>query len=249
MPTQIKEPVESFVSESLGRFITWLDRNGTSGYDPYDIWSGRYGVWVRGLYYRHGKLAAPGLAPLLLVDKLAPGLTTMVAAKKKYATSHAHLILAYLNLYEIQGEVSWLTRAKVLAEELDQIKTTRYAGDGWGYPFDWRNRRGLWIKGTPYITVTPYAFEALLKLYEITRLDVYKDRLLTIICFAYRGLNNSQRRSDSLASSYSPLDNSRIVNASAYRAFLLIKASNVFGLKDERVLAEKFFSDFRLGQT
>lgn len=227
------------MSESLIRFTAWLDR-GTDGHDPYDLWSTKYGLWARGLYYRYGKLAAPGLAPLLLADKISPGLVTFATPKKKYATSHAQVILAYLNLYELQGDAAWLTRAKVLADELDQMKTTGYAGDAWGYPFDWQNRRGLWPAGTPYITVTPYAFEALLKLNELTHDGLYKDRVLSVIRFVYKGLNYSQRPTGSLASSYSPLDDSRIVNASAYRAFVLIRAFEKFGLKDEKELAQKF---------
>lgn len=240
MPTDIKEHTSSFADESLSRFVQWLDRQGAEGHDPYDIWSTRYGLWARRLYYRHGSAAAPVIAPLLLADRLTPGLASLVTPKKKFATAHAQLALAYLDLYGHQGDEMWLDRAKALADELDQMKTTGYAGDGWGYPFHWQNRRGLWLKGTPYITVTPYVFEALLKLYEITGMDLYKNRLWPVISFAHRGLNNSQRRSGSLASSYSPLDSSRIVNASAYRAFLLIKASDVFGLKEERILAEKF---------
>ena len=44
---------------SISRFISWLDRNGTAGYDPYDLWSTKYGIRARRMFYRYGKLAAP----------------------------------------------------------------------------------------------------------------------------------------------------------------------------------------------
>ncbi len=239
MPAIAKDPLTERLGDSFNRFTRWLDETGTSGHDPYDIWSTPYGLWARGLFYRYGKVAAPGIAPLLLADKFIPGLVAFTTSKKAYATSHAHLILAYLNLYETRGAEAWISRSKVLADELDRMKTTGYAGDGWGYPFDWQNRRGLWLRGTPYITVTPYVFDALLRLYQVTQDDHYKSRLLSVVGFAHKGLNNSQRPSGSVASSYSPLDNSRIVNASAYRAYVLTKASDEFGLVDESKLADK----------
>jgi len=223
---------------SISRFIAWLDSNGTAGYDPYDLWSTKYGTHARRLFYRYGKVAAPLVAPLVLTDRLTPSAARIAVPKKRYATSHAHLILGYLALHSgnFSGREDWLDRAEHLAEELDQMKISGYSGDCWGYPFDWENRRGLWPRNTPLITVTPYCFEALLAPYDATGNAVYLERARSVLRFAVEDLNNTQRSSGAVASSYSPLDRSLVINASAYRAFLLIKGGQLFGDEGARAL-------------
>ena len=51
-------------------FLAWLDR---AGYDPYDIWGTRYGLWARKVYYAKGKLGVPLVAPLVAVDLFCQG--------------------------------------------------------------------------------------------------------------------------------------------------------------------------------
>lgn len=221
------------LDESIRKFIGWLDRNGTAGYDPYDLWSTRFGTRARRLYYRFGNTAALLSAPLVLADQLAPRAARIGIPKKTYATAHAHLILAYLNLYESGfngGE--WLDRARSLAVELDRMKIDGYSGDCWGYPFDWENRRGFWPKNTPLITVTPYCFEAYCRLYEAAGEEIYSERAFSIMNFALRDLKNTIRPSGAIASSYSRLDESLVINASAYRAFVLMKSSVLFSTGD-----------------
>ena len=107
-------------------------------------------------------------------------------AKKRYPTSHAHLVLAFLDLHsgDFGERVGLLGQARLLGNELDEMKISGFSGDCWGYPFDWENRRGLWPKNTPLITVTPYAFEALLALHEATGEAIYLDRARSVLKFA-----------------------------------------------------------------
>ena len=211
----------------IRRFLEWLDRNGTAGYDPYDLWSTPVGLKTRRLYYRIGKLAAPFVAPMLLMDVAVPALARFATTKKPYATSHSHLILGLLNLHDKGLYVNGPDRVLALADELDQMKSIGYSGDCWGYPFDWQNRRGLWPKGTPLITVTPYAFEAYLGLYEANEDERFLERASSILDFALQDLNNTERSDKTIASSYSPLDNSVVVNASAYRAYVLLRGNKL----------------------
>jgi len=215
---------------SLNKFISWLELNGTAGYDPYDLWSTRYGIRARRLYYRFGKAAALPVAPLVLADRFVPAASRIGIAKKRYATSHAHLILGYLDLHSVgfYGRTDWLDRSKILAEELEGLKCPNYSGDCWGYPFDWENRRGLWPRNTPLITVTPYCFEALLALNEATGDPAYFDKVRSVLRFALSDLNNIERPSGAVASSYSPRDRGLVINASAYRAFVLVKGGKIF---------------------
>ena len=215
---------------SINKFIAWLECNGTAGYDPYDLWSTRYGIKARRLYYRYGKPAALPVVPLVLADRFIPMAARCGVAKKRYAMSHAHLILGYLDLYSagVDKETDWLNKAGLLTDELDRIKPRGYSGDCWGYPFDWENRRGLWPKNTPLITVTPYCFEALVSMYQVSGDTKYMEHARSVLRFAIHDLNNTDRPGGAVASSYSPLDRSLVINASAYRAFLLVKGGQLF---------------------
>ena len=225
---------------SIRRFLDWLDHSGMSGYDPYDLWSTDYGVRARRLYYKYGGAAAVVSAPLLLADRLFPKLARRSVEKKRYATSHAHVILGLLNLHAIREfDGDHLTRAKELGEELDELKIEGYSGDCWGYPFDWENRRGLWPKNTPLITVTPYGFEANVALYDVTNDERYLDRARSVVEFAVNDLNITERLDGSAASSYSTLDHSFVINASAYRAFVLITGGRLFGNKQADDLGQR----------
>jgi hypothetical protein len=229
-----------FFEKSIRRFLAWLDHNGTSGYDPYDLWSTAYGVRARRLFYRYGGPAAVIAAPLVLADRIFPEAVRYRIKKKRYATSHAHLILGLLELKAAGfNENDHLSNAVALGEELDEIKISGYSGDCWGYPFDWENRRGLWPKNTPLITVTPYGFEANWALYKATENESYQNRARSVIDFALHDLNNTERHDGSIASSYSPLDNSLILNASAYRAFVLIAGAQTFSDEVSKELARK----------
>lgn len=225
---------------SVEKFVAWLDNNGASGYDPYDLWSTRYGCFARRLFYKFGKAAAPVVAPIVIADSLFPTAARLGRKKRTYATSHAHLILSFLDLHEIGFRgVDWIARAARLAKELDLMGTETRSGFGWGYPFDWQNRRGLWPKGTPLITVTPYCFEAYLRLHDATGEEHYLAMARSAAQFALDGLNNSERRGGAVASSYSPLDRSLVINASAYRAFVLATAASRFPMSQAAELSDR----------
>ena len=44
------------VTEGIGRFAAWLDKNGFASFDPYDVWGTKYGVFARRMYYEKGKI-------------------------------------------------------------------------------------------------------------------------------------------------------------------------------------------------
>jgi hypothetical protein len=225
---------------SIRRFLEWLDHSGTSGYDAYDLWATDYGIRSRRMFYELGKPAAVFAVPLIIADRLFPQAARRSIEKKQYATSHAHLILGLLNLHALPAfDGDQLAQAKKLGEELDNLKIKGYSGDCWGYPFDWENRRGLWPKDTPLITVTPYGFEANLALYDVTNDERYLDRARSVVEFALHDLNTTERLDGSVASSYSPLDHSLVINASAYRAFVLIMGGRLFANKKAAGLGQR----------
>ncbi len=225
--------IEVVLEAGCERFVEWLDGVGYASYDPYDLWGTRYGLWSRKVYYAKGMLGIPWVAPLVAVDILCPSLRRLFVEKDRFATCDAQLLLAFLNLFHITGEKKHLDRAVVLGDEILEYSIPGYRGPCWGYPFDWQNNKDeVWPKDTPYITCTPYCYEAFLGLLEATGEVRYRNLAAQIAEFIFGDLKNLPSGPNSAAGSYSPYDTRQVVNATAYRAYILADAGRRFGRDD-----------------
>jgi hypothetical protein len=215
------------------RFLGWLDRAGYESYDPYDLWGTRYGLWSRKVYYAKGKLGIPLVLPLVAVDLLCPSLRGLFVRKERFATADAQLLLGFLNLYQVTGGKKFLERAVALGGEIMGYAVPGFRGPCWGYPFDWQNNKdAVWPKNTPYITCTPYCYEAYLGLLEATGDAKYRELVAGIAEFVHGDLKDIPTGPNSAAGSYSPFDKRQVVNATAYRAYVLADAGMRFRRKD-----------------
>jgi hypothetical protein len=218
---------------AIHRFIAWLDREGLESYDPYDIWGTRYGLWSRKVYYGSRWLGTPLVAPLVLIDFICPAARKYLVQKQRFATADAQILLGYINLYEITSDPQYLVRAIALGDEILGYAISGYHGPCWGYPFDWQRDSGtVWVRNTPYITCTPYCYEAFLRLSEVTHEPRYLTIIQGIAEFVFRDLRDTKTSLTASAGSYSPHDSGKVINASAYRAWLLIDAGRRFDRAD-----------------
>ena len=230
---------------SVDKFCSWLGGTGGLSYDPYDISGTKYGRWARRTYYKKNPLGSLLSAPLVLTEILCPSARSVLVRKNRYATADAQRALAFLNLYELRrgqerseasvsvGEEhssqAYLRNAKDLAAGLLEQSIPGYSGHCWGYPFDWQHVNGLMAKGTPHITATPYCYEVFVRLFDLTGEAQYLEVARSIASFVFNNLNDTPRGDDAAASSYTPTDQTKVVNASAYRAFVLFDAAHRFG--------------------
>jgi hypothetical protein len=224
---------------AIRAFLAWLERHGVDSHDPYDLWGTSYGLWARRLYYARNPLGALAIAPLVAAEVLLPGAARLLVTKQRFATAEAQLALAFLNLHAVSGERPYLESADHGARRLLDLSIPGYSGHCWGYPFDWQNNRGLWKRDTPFITSTPYCFEAFLGVADATGSQEHFDVAASIARFVARDLNESRVSADASAGSYSPNDQTQVVNASAYRAFVLFEASRRFGNDEYRDMAAR----------
>jgi len=97
-------------------------------------------------------------------------------------------------------------------------------------------------KNTPFATVTPYCFEAFLMLYDITGLNKYLDISFSISKFIDKDINYKSNINQTLSASYSPFDNTSVINSSAYCAYILIESYKRFGVVEYKSKAEKLIS-------
>jgi len=227
------------VTQGIERFEAWLEKNGPASFDPYDVWGTKYGVFARRVYYEKGKVALPLIAPILALEFVCPSLRGWFVKKDRFATSDGQLTTAFLNLYRVTNDRKYLDKAIRLGEDMLQYSVPGYSGNCWGYPFNWQNNRGLWKKNTPYITCTPYAFAAYVGLYDATGEQRYLDIARSIATFVYTDLKDTPTGPDAAAASYSPMDATKVVNASAYRAWVLFEADARFNLPEYKAKAQR----------
>jgi hypothetical protein len=220
-------------------FVQWLDDNGVESHDPYDLWGTWYGLLARRAYYRKHPLGTFLVSPLVVSDVLMPGASRLLIKKQRFATAEAQLALAFLNLYRLTRDDIHLKSATKAVEGLLELSIPGYRGHCWGYPFDWQNHQGLWPRNTPFITATPYCFEAFIGIADATGDQRFLDVAASIARFVADDLRDSETRAGASAGSYSPNDGSKVINASAYRAFVLFESWRRFGRIQYRRGAER----------
>jgi len=196
------------ISESLDRLEAWLDRNGLEGYDPYDALAAPL---LRRIPFRAGRIAATqllrrfprNLRPLFGVKPTlnAKGLALLLTGSlRRGRLDRARTILGLLPRLRSPGEPEWC----------------------FGYPFDWQSRAFLLPAGTPNVVVTAFAGHALLDARDAGLCPEGLERALSCCRFFLARL-----RRDRGAFSYSPLDATRIHNASMLAASLLARAGRI----------------------
>jgi hypothetical protein len=239
-----EEPWIREVWTAVDKFSTWLASSDGLSYDPYDVFGTRYGRFARRLYYEKHPIGFVLTAPLIMMEVVWPQARGLFVNKDRFPTADAQLALAFLNLYQAQqgrkkddasartrkdrDSLSWLTKAKVLADGLLKQSVRGYRGFCWGYPFDWQNANGLMPKSTPHITATPYCYEVFTRLFDLTGEKHYLDVARSITAFVADDLIDTPTGPDAAAGSYTPYDHGKVVNASAYRAFVLFDAASRF---------------------
>jgi hypothetical protein len=112
-------------------------------------------------------------------------------------------------------------------ETLRETRCPGYEYDGWGYPFDWETRGGTIKAGTPLVTTLPYVYEAFREVYALDKDEQWRQVMRSIAQHAlldYRELQTSPHAA-SCGYTPSPDDPGGVINASAYRASLLMRAA------------------------
>lgn len=235
------------------KFANWLNAVGYASYDGYDFMGSKYGRAAKRLYYKKNPLGYVLTAQVVGMEILCPSMRALFVKKQRYVTAEGQLVMAFLNMYEATGTcdgerkpsvngnqehpaASWLDKAKHLADELVEQSVPGFHGLCWGYPIDWQSMNGFIPKGTPVITSTPYAYEAFALLFDATGDQRYLELARSVSTFVSQDLNDTPMGENAAASSYTPYDHGKVVNANAYRAFVLIDAATRF--QDEKLLAQ-----------
>lgn len=225
---------------TLGRFIAWLDGYGETSFDHQSFFAGPIGGRAKALYYRKPRLGTMAVAPMIFCEAFLPAARQLFWKKQRFPIADAHYAMGFALLAQRTGEDKYYDRAVHFLSVLEQTRCPGYEHYCWGYPFDWVTRTGVMAAGTPLITTTPYVYEAFAAVQRIDGQARWLEILQSIADHAAEDIPDRELAADAATAGYNPFDaTGGVINASAYRAFLLTSAAIQFGRDDYRRIAER----------
>jgi hypothetical protein len=188
----------------------WCRRQGFAGYDPYDALNSRLFAATPLSDSRLARLAWTQL------HKRSPvNLRSLVGIpRERNAKGIALFALAALAEYRRTQTREAEIEARELLDDLMWMRLKGFKGAAWGYNFDWQSRSFFVPRGTPTVVPTAFAARALCEAAEIFSPEEYLPFARTIADFILNDLNQSGDADDEVCFSYSPLDQTRVFNAS-----------------------------------
>jgi hypothetical protein len=239
MVTGRTPPRDARVADVLGDFTEWLARYGETSRDHQTFFAGATGQAAKALYYRHKLLGTAAVAPMIFCEAFVPSARRLFHHPVRFPIADAHYAMGFAFLYEATGDFSQLENAVHFLTELKKSRCSQYKEYCWGYPFDWVTRNGILKEQTPLITTTPYVYEAFLHVYALDPQNEWQEILESIARHAAIDIKDFRTSQTASSCSYTPYDKGGVINAAAYRAFLLTNASQVFSNEDYWKIAER----------
>ena len=227
------------VSQVLVHFTEWLDAYGERSWDYQSFFAGPMSGRAKSLYYRNRLLGTAAVAPMIFCEAFLPSRRRLFHRPIRFPIADAHYAMGFAFLYEATGDSSQLENAVHFLTELKKSRCHEFKEYCWGYPFNWVTRNGTIKEQTPLITTTPYCYEAFLQVFELTAQDEWKVVLESIARHAATDIKDFRTSEKASSCSYTPFDKGGVINAAAYRAFLLTSASKVFCNEDYWKIAER----------
>lgn len=221
-------PVEQ-AQAAVTRFVAWLDRYGETSYDHQSFFASDLGRSAKALYYKKPLLGMLAVSPMIFCEGFVPSARRLFWKPQRFPIADAHYAMGFAFLSQVLGEERYYRKAVHFLEVLKETRSPGYEQYGWGYPFNWETRTGTLKEQTPFITTVPYVYEAFREVY---RIDGDQNWLRIMRSIAQHGLQDYRdfetSRNGSTCSYYPGDDSGGVINASAYRAFLLTAAAADF---------------------
>jgi hypothetical protein len=216
----------------------WCLERGHAGHDPFDALNSRL---FRATPFKHSRLARLAWTQAFKRSPINLRPLALVPAGRN-AKGTALFALAALSRFRASGREEHKREARTLLDELLAARSETQGGAAWGYNFDWQGRAFYAPRGTPTVVPTAFAVRALV---EATRvLDTPGEEgtvsegvwpyltAATAACrFILEQLNRSDETDEEVCFSYTPLDRTRVFNASLLAGEALAAVGAVTGPK------------------
>ncbi len=212
---------------SMRRFISWLDSYGETSYDFQTFYASDLCRNAKQLYYRKPLLGTVAVAPIIFCEAFLPSARSLFWKRQRFPISDAHFAMGFAHLSTYLNDEDCYRRAVHFLQVLEDTRCPGYENYCWGYPFNWGTLRGTIWAGTPLITTVPYVYEAFRAVYQIDHNDRWRQIMRSTAEHGFVDYKDFATSNRAASCSYSPIPEQSVgvVNANAYRAFLLTQAA------------------------
>ena len=207
----------------------WCRAHDFAGDDPYDALNSRI---FQATPVKHSRIARLVWTQLFKRSPLNFRRLALVPAERN-PKGTALFALAALADYRRLRTVEAENDVRTLLDDLIGARLTGKIGAAcWGYNFDWQARSFFVPRGTPTVVPTAFAARALIEAAREFDDESYL-RLARSACdFILDDLNRSEESADEVCFSYSPLDRTRVFNASLLAGEVLASVGVLTGEND-----------------
>jgi hypothetical protein len=232
------------LDEVLGgvrRFVSWLDRYGETSYDFQTFYASDLCRNIKALYYRQPALGTIAVAPIIFCEAFVPSARSLFWKRQRFPISDAHFAMGFAFLSKHLNDEGSYRRAVHFLQVLEETRCPAQERYCWGYPFNWGTVRGTIWQGTPLITTVPYVYEAFREVHKIDSDPRWLEIMRSTAehgLLDYKDFKTSDRAS-SCSYTPNPEQSVSVINANAYRAFLLTQASIDFSDERYRKVADR----------
>ena len=203
----------------------WCRERNFAGHDPFDALNSRL---LQATPFKHSRTARLIWTQLVKRSPLNLRPATLVPAQKN-SKGIALFALAALANYRRTKTAEAENQSRELLDELLRMRIPGYSGAAWGYNFDWQSSNFFAPQGVPMIVPTAFAARAMIEAYQTFNDNKYLETARTSCEFILKDLKRTVESDEEVCFSYSPLDNTKIFNASLFAAEILATAGALTG--------------------
>jgi hypothetical protein len=221
------------------RARAWSSARGYAGHDPFDALNSRL---FQSTPLKRSRLARLAWTQAFKRSPFSPRSLALVPEGRN-SKGTALFALAALSRFRATRSETYAAEARTLLEDLLAARIETASGAAWGYNFDWQGRAFYAPRGTPTVVPTAFAVRALVEAAHAFGVDsgggaarVESDKYLEAAraaCeFIVKDLNRSDESDIEVCFSYTPLDRTRVFNASLLAGEALATVGAMVGKDD-----------------
>lgn len=207
--------------EVYERAHAWAHARGYAGRDPFDALNSRL---FQSTPLRLARLARLAWTQAFKRLPLSPRALALVPEERN-SKGTALFALASLSRFRATRSEIYADEARALLEDLLGARVETRSGAAWGYNFDWQGRAFYAPRDTPTVVPTAFAVRALVEAAATFRPAAegdelcgeswkYVDAARAACEFIACDLNRGDETGEEVCFSYTPLDRTRVFNAS-----------------------------------
>jgi hypothetical protein len=207
----------------------WCREREYAGHDPFDALNSR--LFQATPLVKNSRLARLAWTQLFKRSPVNLRRLARVPAEKN-SKGTALFALAQLSRWRATKQQSAADEARALLDDLLAARIENLSGVAWGYNFDWQGRAFFAPRGSATIVPTAFAARALVEAAQDFQDETYLRVARSACDFILRDLQRTVETSSEICWSYSPLDRTRVFNASLLAAETLAMVGELTGERD-----------------